>query len=754
MGVLTLNRVVDTGQKQGRWGRLELVSEPVVEAGEVTTVELRYVAGALGLAAGGSLNVYTESDSDWARAQVADPAGDGYLRVTPPPDCAVSVRVPDHSQGGLRGVSTAVITVQSGEVKPGEEIAIVIGDRSGGGGGSRVQTFYESRHYFYCRVDATGDGQTGETEPVVVEIAGGQVESLSVIAPSDIELGSPFALLLKAEDRWGNPAHRYRGTMQIGAPGLVLPEGEEVSFGAGDKGVRRIEGLVITEAGATRIEARDLENGLAAVSNPVRILPTMPELKLYWGDPHSGQVADPAKIADYFRHAREVSGLDFAGFQRNDSSHTTDAYDIQQEQEKAFHQPGRFVPLPGYEWSGELAAGGHHNVYFGRFDRPMKRWRGADRLGRAGETDLPHVRDLHNYYRGTDTVITPHVGGQHADLQWHDPTLEPAVEVTSTHGSFEWILRESIERGYQMGFVGGNDCHTGRPGDDRPGHQLRRYSKGGLTGVYATELSLKGVLDAIKAKRVYATTGSRIRAEVTVDGHFIGEKYSCGSTCEVRVVVEGTAPLERIEVYRGLELVHTEHLSGPPLGSRVRVLWDGASRMSSYSGVVWDGYVDVGDGEIVDVTPIRFDSPRSRFERIGKSRIGLIGWSCGYPSGVVIDLGKGTESAIVVVLGSRLIIGESFGGHGESPPRRMAFADGDAVRVSATLEQLANRAARVDLGHLNRSVTLELAPEPATDRAEFTVVDDGVRPGVNPYWVKVVQQDMEMAWISPVFAEF
>ena len=84
----------------------------------------------------------------------------------------------------------------------------------------------------------------------------------------------------------------------------------------------------------------------------------------------------------------------------------------------------------------------------------------------------------------------------------------------------------------------------------------------------------------------------------------------------------------------------------------------------------------------------------------------------------------------------------------------MALAEADSVRVSATLEQLADRPAKVEMGHLNRTVTLELAPEPATDRAEFTVIDDGVEPGVNPYWVKIVQQDMEMAWISPVFADY
>ena len=68
--------------------------------------------------------------------------------------------------------------------------------------------------------------------------------------------------------------------------------------------------------------------------------------------------------------------------------------------------------------------------------------------------------------------VLPHL--QHSNLEFHEPELEPGVEITSTHGSFEWMLRDSIERGYKLGFLGGNDCYTGRPGDDRPGYQLRR----------------------------------------------------------------------------------------------------------------------------------------------------------------------------------------------------------------------------------------------------------------------------------------
>src|SRR5262249_31755770 len=161
-----------------------------------------------------------------------------------------------------------------------------------------------------------------------------------------------------------------------------------------------------------------------------------------------------------------------------------------------------FVPLPGFEWSGDLEYGGHHNVYFRRFDQPIRRSSHQNLADRSDEsTDLPHVLDLYRAYRQADVVITPHVGGVHADLQYHDPTLEPAVEVTSTHGTFEWFLRETLERRYKLGFVGGSDCFTGRPGDDRPGYQLRRYAKSGLTAVYARDLSLEALLDGLGAPR-------------------------------------------------------------------------------------------------------------------------------------------------------------------------------------------------------------------------------------------------------------
>ena len=102
------------------------------------------------------------------------------------------------------------------------------------------------------------------------------------------------------------------------------------------------------------------------------------------------------------------------------------------------------------------------------------------------------------------------MGGGHADLTYHEPTLEPALEISSTHGSFEWFFRELLARGYRMGVVGGSDSHDGRPGADAPGYQERRYAQGALTALLAESLTLDGVHEALRARRCYATTGARI----------------------------------------------------------------------------------------------------------------------------------------------------------------------------------------------------------------------------------------------------
>jgi hypothetical protein len=730
-------------EEQGR-ARIE-PGDPVV-AGSIGTWRLVYTVGTRGIAPGGAIRIDTDSDSDWGWPQLEDPAAPEYLGLTVPEGAAAALRIRDHL-----GI---VLHVTGRRLRPGEELVLTYGDRTGGSPGSRAQTFREARRCFWVEVDAEASGRfTPVPDPPALTIVGGPAARLVVIGPSTVAVGEPFEVRVKAEDAWGNPADGYRGRVALEAAGLAIPQ--VLTFAEADGGVRAVGGCRALGAGVFRITAQDGAAGLRGQSNPVLASQDRPAHALHWGDPHGGQVVDPQKIEPFFRHARDAAGIQFTGFQRNDEVMSSEAYALQQRVEQAFYAPGRFVPLPGFEWSGELAVGGHHNVFFRRFGQPMRRSSHRGGLDRSDlDSDLRHVRDLYQAYRQADVLIMPHVGGVHADLAHHEPTLEPVVEVTSTHGTFEWFLRETLERRYTVGFVGGSDSYTGRPGDDRPGHQLRRYAKSGLAGVYAAELTLEGILDALQARRCYATTGARIIVRVSADGHPMGAEYRTGAPCRIDVWVCGTAPLERVEVYRGLDLIHRQALGLRPSPSRVRVLCEGASRKSSYSGVVWDGCARVRGGTLAGVETIRFDSPRSRVSSAGPGELRWQAWSCGYPNGVAFDLTGGPDARVEVLVSSSLITGARFGGHGEAVPQRMSFAQADRVRLEATLGELAEGPRGVDLGLLGRKVTLELAPESGPEQVEFGFQDASPQPGINPYWVKVVQSDMEMAWSSPIFVAY
>ncbi len=728
-------------------GGARLLDVEDVVAGEFGSCRLVFVVGAVGLGSGGIVQIGTDSDTDWGLPQVHDAGGADYLSVRGPDGAEIATQVVDLTTVNLVNTGRALVE--------GEEVMVTFGDSSGGGPGSRSQTFIEPRRYFWIEVDVDG---SGHFVPIAarpeLSVVGGDAVRLVVVAPSDAAAGEDFRISVKAEDRWGNPANAYRGMVSISGAGIAVGA-DEIEFDDECGGVVWIDGCRITETGEHRVVARDADAGLEGVSNPIVASETPSQLHLYWGDPHGGQVVDPYKIGDFFQYARDVAGIHFAGFQRNDPAISTGAYDVQQKAEREHYEPGRFVPLPGYEWSATTDRGGHHNVYFRRFDQELRRSAHADHIDDWDlETDLPHVREMHAEFRYSDVVVTPHVGGIAADLQYHEPAIEPALEITSTHGQFEWFLRESIERNYKMGFIGGSDCYTGRPGDDQPGHQLRRYQKAGLTGVYATELKLDAILAGMKARRVYATSGVRIVAAVSADGHMMGSEYSTAASPEISVKILGAGPLERVELFRGLELIHCEEMSPGRSENRVRVTWEGASRETSYSGVVWDGSVTTSGGSIKNVEKIRFDSPRSEITDSSDSGVSWSYWGCGYTSGLLLEIDGTDETGIEVALTSDVIASSQYSDHGKDGARRITFAAADRVRIPTKLGSLAEGPRRVELGQLDRAVAVEMAPEPGPQRVEFSVIDDSPKPGINPYWVRVTQSDMEKAWTSPVFVDY
>ena len=207
---------------------------PVV-AGSIGSVQLQFQAGEAGIAVGGGFRIYTDSDSDWGTAQFVDPAAAEYCTVQSPQGVSTAVRT--------TGVKSLRIAVAGRALEAGETITLSFGDTSCGGPGTRAQTFVEEQRFFWVDVDIVGDEnwQTLDDSPSLQIIADETVK-LCVTIPSMTVVDEEYRVLLKAEDRWGNPVESFRGTVNFQCDGITFPT-DSVTFSEADAGSCWIEGF-------------------------------------------------------------------------------------------------------------------------------------------------------------------------------------------------------------------------------------------------------------------------------------------------------------------------------------------------------------------------------------------------------------------------------------------------------------------------------------------------------------------------------
>ena len=104
--------------------------------------------------------------------------------------------------------------------------------------------------------------------------------------------------------------------------------------------------------------------------------PEKPDYTIYWGDIHSHcefSHDGSGRAVTAFRYARDVSRLDFYALTDHSRSVSPERWRKTMELVKEFHEPGRFVTLPGYEWSATPEVG-HNNVYYCEEPAAIFRW--------------------------------------------------------------------------------------------------------------------------------------------------------------------------------------------------------------------------------------------------------------------------------------------------------------------------------------------------------------------------------------------
>src|SRR5260370_25778244 len=245
--------------------------------------------------------------------------------------------------------------------------------------------------------------------------------------------------------------------------------------------------------------------------------------------------------------------------------------------------------------------GGDRNIFYRREGRPIQRSSHIVVEGQTSTDAITTADQLFDVLKDEDAVVIAHVGGRYADLKYaHDGRLERAVEVHSTWGTFEWLLHDAFDMGFRVGVVCHSDDHKGRPGATKPGASTFG-AIGGLTCYFMPELNRDALFEALRRRRHYGTTGTRLfldlRAtfEQPVTGfsedpqlarakEFAVREASMGDiirpgSVPMRLTAEaiGTAPIERLDVLHGPKVTQTPApFTAADLGRRGRVTWQGA----------------------------------------------------------------------------------------------------------------------------------------------------------------------------------
>ncbi|MGQ0676368.1 MAG: DUF3604 domain-containing protein, partial [Rhodospirillales bacterium] len=615
-----------------RMGSATVEPRGPVEAGSFASFTLVYTAGYFGIDDTGSLKIAFRFASDMARPQFAEPTAPGYTTAEAS-NGAVLEMAYDNKRNVRPWDKTLFIRVMRGFLREGDTITVRFGDRGKGSPGIRVQTMAEPTFEFRVLVDPFAAYSYCElpAQPFVPVVAGPPAKWVAVL-PTLRRVGEHFRLGIKAEDKWGNPSGRANARLHLRPSRPVGNLAKTVDYLPGRMSAV-LEDLHVDHPGDLTIDVLDDKGALFCASNPLRVVERA-ELTHFWGDLHgqSEETIGTNSAEDYFAFARDLGFLDAISHQGNDFQITAAFWRRLNELSAEYTRDHRFVAFPGYEWSGNTGLGGDRNVLFMKEGRQIHRSSHAlvDDLSDMG-SDSNSAEQLFRALKDEDCLVFAHIGGRYADIKMaHDIRLERSVEVHSDWGTFEWLLHDALEQGYRVGILANSDGHKGRPGASYPGASLFG-AYGGLSCILAKDLTRAGIVDALRRRHHYATTGCRMWLDVRARFEGPAERFDDdpqlgptrafaattammgdilrvdGSIVTLMVEALGSAPIERVEIRDRLETLETfRPYDRAALGRRIRVIWEGSEYRGRGRQTIWDGSARLAGNGFAAIRPINF----------------------------------------------------------------------------------------------------------------------------------------------------
>lgn len=375
---------------------------------------------------------------------------------------------------------------------------------------------------------------------------------LALIGPSRVEVGQPLELHLVSRGQDGEPAGMVPApTVRCEGPGSFSSSERSSSFFIDFEPVgvgiyKPVAPPTLTQEGYYLLTALDPGGKHLPFGLPVQVLAEAPELDLHWGDLHGhSMLSDGARPPEeYYRWARDVARLDMMALADHNWALNPEKLEKIRLLSTEWYEPGRFVPFFAFEWAmGErrpAPAEGrphHKHLIFRRTDDRFDAW--------SVWEDFPSDKNLWEMLEGREVIAVPHHTGlpheTHFGTDWsaHDARFERLAEIFSDWGSSEFpedryplpriergnFICDALRLGMHLGFCGGSDTHTSRPGLNALPHQGHPYALTSLTAVEASRRLRDDLWIALYNRRCYAaSTGRRPLLEFSVDGAPMGAR--------------------------------------------------------------------------------------------------------------------------------------------------------------------------------------------------------------------------------------
>jgi hypothetical protein len=300
------------------------------------------------------------------------------------------------------------------------------------------------------------------------------------------------------------------------------------------------------------------------------------EYTLLLGDLHEhseGSYCWPAgtdgTLHDDYRYGLYSEGYDFVGMTDHTSSMDEPFWRKNLRTADFYNEDGFFIAIPSAEWTlsppqdyQTIPRGvGHRNVIFASTREAEKFIRNGKEIYSEFSPECDSSPKLWQLIRAKkiDCVAIPHhVSDSSHPVCWQvrDEDIEPVVELFQCRGNAEYpgCPRENNlnrhqtthhkeafvdyalrEKGYRLGFIGSGEHNN---------------MGVGLAALWVKEVSRKGIIEALRARRCFGTTGDKIVIDFKVNNALMGKIVKLNDIPEIFICTTGVKPIRQIDLIR------------------------------------------------------------------------------------------------------------------------------------------------------------------------------------------------------------